>query len=84
MAEELTWDHFITTVADSLGMETGELSASTHIYNDIGIDSLGMFSLGLKLIKVYAIQIPLGEVGTIQTLGDMYSAMDVRRGKKMV
>ena len=79
MAEELTWNHFLETVSSSLGVDKKELTPDTHLYNDIGIDSLGIFSLGMKLIKVYNIKLPLAVVSTLQTLRDVYSAMDTRR-----
>jgi len=83
MAEKLTWDHFLDTLATGLGMEKEELTADTHLYNDIGIDSLGVFSVGMKMINTYEIQLPLALVSTIQTVGDMYESMvkAVAKGK---
>ena len=76
MAEKLTWDHFLETLATGLGVEKTELSKKTHLYNDIGIDSLGLFSVGMKMINTYKIQLPLALVSTLQTVGDLYDAME--------
>jgi acyl carrier protein len=76
MADQLTWEHFLGTLASGLGMETEELKRETHLYNDIGIDSLGIFSVGMKLIKTYSVTLPLALVSSIQTVGDLFDAME--------
>lgn len=73
MAEILEWNHYIDHVAEYLGVDKSELNQATHIYDDLGIDSLGLFSLGLDLIKIYGCKIPLSAVSTIATLGDLYN-----------
>ena len=75
MAEQLTWDHFLDTLAGALGMEKEELSRKTHLYNDVGIDSLGIFSVGMRMINTYRIRLPLAMVSGIKTAGDMFDAM---------
>ncbi|MBN2738005.1 MAG: acyl carrier protein [Spirochaetales bacterium] len=75
MAEKLSWELFQQTLIASLGLEQDELKEETHLYNEIGLDSLGLFSLGMKLIKIYDIKLPLSIVATIQTLGDLYQAL---------
>ena len=79
MADQLTWEHYLTTMATALGMEEEELTRETHLYDDIGVDSLGIFSIGMKLIKVYNIKLPLAVVSNLKTVGDIYDAMDTRR-----
>ena len=76
MAEQLTWDHFTETVSECLGVEPEELTPQTNIYDELGIDSLGLFSLGMKLIKVYGIKLPLSVVSTIQTVEDLYKDLE--------
>jgi acyl carrier protein len=79
MAETLDWQSFATHVAEFLGVEASGVARTTHIYNELGIDSLGMFSLGMHLIKCFAITLPLAEVATIATLGDLFDALDRHR-----
>jgi acyl carrier protein len=75
MAHQVSWDSFIATVADFLGLEPEKLNKETNIYNDLGLDSLGVFSLGMTLLKEYSITVPLSVVSTITTIGEMYAAM---------
>ena len=59
MAEVLEWEAFRGRVSEFLGVEPETLDQGTHIYDQLGIDSLGMFSLGMHLIKCFGITLPL-------------------------
>lgn len=72
----IPWENYIQTVADLLGMETSELTKETDIYNSIGIDSLGVMSLGLKLQQEFKKRVPLSAASTINTLGDMFEVLN--------
>ena len=75
MAKELVWELFIEDVADFLGLKTIEINRNTHLLHDLGLDSLGIFSLGMKLVKVYNVNLPLAKVSSIETIGDIFSEM---------
>lgn len=75
MPEILEWEHFKKTVGDFLGKEPGNLTRDTDLYDDIGIDSLGLFSLGMTLIKTYGCKIPLNVVSSIRTIGNLFDEM---------
>jgi acyl carrier protein len=79
MPEPLTWSGFSTHVSEFLGVGSESVTRATHIYNELGIDSLGMFSLGMHLIKCFDITLPLAEVATITTLGDLFDALERHR-----
>jgi acyl carrier protein len=79
VAKTLDWIAFSSEVSQFLGKDPNGLLRETHIYEEIGLDSLGMFSLGMYLIKCFGITLPLSEVATISTLGDMYQALDRHR-----
>jgi acyl carrier protein len=75
----LEWSHFLQSVADFTGVDIDTLTKETNIYNDLGLDSLGLFSLGMHLIKTYKIKIPLAAVATITTIDDIYTLMQKQR-----
>jgi acyl carrier protein len=81
VADALGWSAFAGRVAEFLGVDAETLDQDTHIYDQLGIDSLGMFSLGMYLIKCFGITLPLTEVATIATLGDLYDALDRYRSE---
>jgi len=75
MKIELDWNDFKLKVSEYTGTEPDDLVEETNLYNDLGMDSLGLFSLGMFLIKSYGIQIPISAVARIETVHDMYTVM---------
>lgn len=84
MSKNVTWEEFTEVVCEHLGMEENEISESTNIYEDIGIDSLGIMTLGLKLQRAFEVTIPLSSVSAITTLGGMKDILNEHIGKKYV
>lgn len=68
------WQDLAKQVSEFLGLEMDTISPRTHVYDELGLDSLGMFSLGMHLIKTFRIALPLHEVANISTLGDIFEA----------
>ncbi len=79
MKELFSEDSCRQQVAAFLGIEPQSLLASTHLFHELSMDSLGIFSLGMHLIKTFGIKIPLSEVSNIATYGDLYEAMERHR-----
>ena len=52
------------------------IDETTNLYNDLGMDSLGIFSLGMYLIKEYSIQISVASVARIETVHDIFTIMN--------
>ena len=76
MSNTVEWNSFAQVVCEHLGLKPGEFTEETHIYNDIGIDSLGIMTLGMKMQKAFHIKVPLSVVAGINTLGDMLAIMN--------
>lgn len=72
MAEPISWEPFQKTVADHLGLQLENVNEATDLYKDLGLDSLGVVSLGMKLYAVFRIKVPMSTVAEIFTLGDMF------------
>jgi acyl carrier protein len=79
MAETLDYTTYAARVAEFLGLEPAAVLRPLHLYDQLGLDSLGMFSLGMYLIKCFGIKLPLSEVATIATVGDLYEALSRHR-----
>lgn len=82
MAATLEWTHFVANVAEFIGVDVAEIRRESHFYDTLGIDSLGLFSLGMNLVRTYGIKIPLAVVPTIKTVGDAYEALKAHAGQK--
>lgn len=76
MNQNINWDDFSQVVSQHLGMEPNEVKADTHLYNELGIDSLGIVSLGLVLQKHFQVQIPIAAVAGISTLGGIQALLE--------
>jgi len=76
MNNSIDWNAFHINVCEHLGLKDDEVTTDTDIYKDIGLDSLGMVSLGMKLQAEFDVDVPLSEVATIKTIGDLFSKIN--------
>ena len=76
MAESISWEPFRETISRHLGLEPGEITEMTDIYRDLGLDSLGVVSLGMKLYAVFRVKVPMSAVSEVYTLGDMFRILN--------
>jgi acyl carrier protein len=74
MERILTWERYRERVAGFLGIEPDRLDRDTHLF-----ETLGVYSLGMHLIEAFGVRIPLSEVSCISTVGDLYEAMNRHR-----
>jgi acyl carrier protein len=75
MVEKIDWNNFRDTLGRFLGKEPHELDCMTDLYNDIGIDSLGLFSMGMVLMKKYKCTLPPSAVASIRTVGGLFDEL---------
>lgn len=76
MSALIDWTDFVEKVAEYTGVEPNTINEGTNIYNDLGMDSLGLFSMGMFLIKTYSVKIPISSVARIETVNDIFSMMN--------
>jgi acyl carrier protein len=76
MRNNIDWEIFHKTVCEHLGLNDNEITLKTDIYKDIGLDSLGMVSLGMRLQGKFSVTVPLSEVATIKTIGDLFEKLN--------
>lgn len=68
----IEWNEYINKVSDYIGKDPGQINENTNIYGDLGLDSLGIFSLGMYLVKEFKVKISLNSIAAIETIGDIY------------
>ncbi len=76
MSKQVSWQTFQETVASHLGLTKTEITEATHLFDTLGMDSLGVLSLGMKLHAIFRIKVPLSAVSQIATVGDMFRVMN--------
>ncbi|HEY9062719.1 MAG TPA: acyl carrier protein [Pseudobacteroides sp.] len=82
MSRTVDWNDFALKVSEYVGVEKGEIEEDTNLYGDLGMDSLGLFSLGMYLTKTYKVTVPLSAVATIETCKDIFNIMNDCLAKK--
>jgi acyl carrier protein len=73
--KQLEFDEFKKVLSDILGISIEEIKFESVIYQDIGIDSLGLVNLGTKIQKIYDIEIPPAIIVDVKTIGDLYDCV---------
>src|SRR6516164_2309107 len=58
------------------GARAFEVSLSSRLDRDLGIDSLGRTELILRIERVFRIRLPAGIMGEAETVGDILAALD--------
>jgi acyl carrier protein len=76
MTEKIAWTDFAEKISEYTGLEQDELRPDMNVYYDLGMDSLGLFSLGMYLTKTYQVNLPLSAVATIETLDNIITLMN--------
>jgi acyl carrier protein len=72
---KLGFEEFQAVVSEFLGIDPKDIRRESSIYQDIGIDSLGLVNLGVKIQKKFNIAIPAAAVIEIRTAGELYEAI---------
>ena len=78
----LPYDTFAAEVGRVLGMSRDELPPGLDLYDGLGIDSLGLITIGDHLEKTFAVTLPAADVVTCRRLGELHELVDrlVRAG----
>jgi acyl carrier protein len=71
-AKEFLFEEFQSLVSELLGMEKEIIKKEAIIYQDIGIDSLGLVNLGVKIEKQLEISLPAAETVDVKTVGEFF------------
>lgn len=63
-------------LGETLSIEPGDVTPEASFREDLGIDSLDLFELVLKLEDEYGFEIPAEELEKIKTVGDFLKYLD--------
>jgi len=72
LKQDIDFIEFRKAISELLGIDESEINEESVIYQDIGIDSLGLVNLGIKIQKIYEIEIPPAVMVEVRTIGDFY------------
>ncbi|MDD6081990.1 MAG: acyl carrier protein [Oscillospiraceae bacterium] len=72
----ISWKTFVQEVSDYVGVDAAEITMDTDIYEDLCLDSLGVFGLGTQLTETFGLTVPLSNVAVVSKVGDMYNILN--------
>ena len=72
----LKFEDFAQAISDYVGVDASEITKETDIYEDLCLDSLGVFGLGTQLTETFDLTVPLSSVAVIGKIGDMFNILN--------
>ena len=72
----LNFDEFKQTISDYVGVDASEITRDTEVYDDLFLDSLGLFGLGSEITETFKLNVPLSLVASISKVGEMFDLLN--------
>ena len=72
----ISWKTFVQEVSDYVGVDAAEITMDTDIYEDLCLDSLGVFGLGTQLTETFGLTVPSSNVAVVSKVGEMYNILN--------
>ena len=72
----LNFDEFKQSISDYVGVDPSEITRDTDVYDDLFLDSLGLFGLGSEITETFKLNIPLSLVASISKVGEIFDLLN--------
>jgi Acyl carrier protein len=72
----LNFDEFKQAISDYVGVDASEITRETDVYDDLFLDSLGLFGLGSEITETFKLNIPLSLVASISKVGEIFDLLN--------
>ena len=72
----LNFDEFKQAISDYVGVDASEITRDTDVYDDLFLDSLGLFGLGAEITETFKLNIPLSLVASISKVGEIFDLLN--------
>ena len=72
----LNFDEFKQAISDYVGVDPEEITEDTDVYDDLYLDSLGLFGLGSEITDIFGLSVPLSLVASISKVGDIFDLLN--------
>lgn len=69
---DLSWEEFKNAISDYVGVEANDIAEETDVYEDLYLDSLGVFGLGTHITETFHLDLPLSSVATVSRVGEIF------------
>jgi acyl carrier protein len=68
----MTFDNFKNILAENLGIEKDLIKRDTSLISDLGIDSLSIVNVIIKIEKKYNIKLDIGNLWELNNVGEVF------------
>jgi len=75
MTNDQILDKLRAVLHDAFEIDPGTVNASTHLFNDLDLDSIDAVDLAIKLQEMTGKRIKPDEFRTVRTVGDVVEAV---------
>ena len=72
----LNFEDFTQAISDYVGVDASEITRDTDVYDDLFLDSLGLFGLGSEITETFKLNIPLSLVASISKVGEIFDLLN--------
>ena len=72
----LDLNQFKQIISDYVGVDSSEFNENTDVFEDLYLDSLGLFGLGSEITETLRLNIPLSSVASISRVGEMFDLLN--------
>ena len=72
----LNFDEFKQAISDYVGVAPEEITRDTDVYDDLFLDSLGLFGLGSAITETFKLNVPLSLVASISKVGEIFDLLN--------
>ncbi|MCR4795455.1 MULTISPECIES: acyl carrier protein [Ruminococcus] len=72
----LNFDDFKQAISDYVGVDASEITRDTDVYDDLYLDSLGLFGLGSEITEIFKLNVPLSLVASISKVGEIFDLLN--------
>ena len=72
----LDFNQFKQIIYDYVGVDSSEINENTDVFEDLYLDSLGLFGLGSEITETLRLNIPLSSVASISRVGEMFDLLN--------
>ena len=72
----LKFEDFTKAISDYVGVDPSEITRDTDVYDDLFLDSLGLFGLGSEITETFKLNVPLSLVASISKVGEIFDLLN--------
>ena len=72
----LNFDEFKQAISDYVGVAPEEITRDTDVYDDLFLDSLGLFGLGSEITETFKLNVHLSLVASISKVGEIFDLLN--------